>query len=404
MTLIIFFAFETSSLPTTGAVLASTTGGSEDLWAGIYSPQHDWLKCVNESCHRYIYNIQGMPLSFYEWNVPIMADTSSMCLKLSPNGSISSQDCGQPLQAVCELDCSPRDSNGTTKSFEEANTHCQSLNANLVVVKSLRDNWGLNQLSKKQGGLKHEAYIGLDPSTLTQACSPWDGCRGLKWLDGTPYEKNAVHWVLTTNGSASVGCFVMKHFQDSNGDNYQIIGVNDCDQRRAYSCNDQQAGDFFKLDHDKTEKGVSPTAYCHDIKEFLDSILIDRGVAYHDGEYRASIDEGKDHRTCSCFIFKDSTFKFNVVNSTGVRMMHILAISPIKESYEAILSMLEKVDFHHFVPHDLEYFLSQDLKCLNMISLFLWETDSWNEKFVERSIASLDHNFKAFVKTDGDVM
>ncbi|XP_059083170.1 uncharacterized protein LOC131880527 [Tigriopus californicus] len=199
-----------------------------------------------------------MPLSFYEWNVPIMADTSSMCLKLSPNGSISSQDCGQPLQAVCELDCSPRDecvnpnsamflqhgrwnvnfpdSNGTTKSFEEANTHCQSLNANLVVVKSLRDNWGLNQLSKKQGGLKHEAYIGLDPSTLTQACSPWDGCRGLKWLDGTPYEKNAVHWVLTTNGSASVGCFVMKHFQDSNGDNYQIIGVNDCDQRRAYSC------------------------------------------------------------------------------------------------------------------------------------------------------------------------
>lgn len=146
--------------------------------------------------------------------------------------------------------------------------------------------------------------------------------------------------------------------------------------------------EFFRVDEVETKDGTLPVAFCHDIKSFLETIVANRGVEWRDLIYRISIDEGRDHlKVSGSLIFKDSSMEITGSKSTSVRMMHLLALSPMKESYENIKILLEKLELEK-IPGELDYTFSQDLKCFNIMlglgnhrskfsCMFChWETDS----------------------------
>ncbi|XP_059083595.1 uncharacterized protein LOC131880891 [Tigriopus californicus] len=181
------------------------------------------------------------------------------CLELSQNSSLLSQDCQALLQPICEADCSHKDpcvqpsagmfqlhgrwianffaDDGAGKTFNEIKAICQNWNSEVVFAKELRDLWSPNWVVKKKGGPNKEMYIGLDPNSLTRACTAkeWvDNCEGLRWLDGTPYERRVATWGVETYGQTSVGCFILK--LNPSGTSVYIRGVNDCNVKRSAAC------------------------------------------------------------------------------------------------------------------------------------------------------------------------
>ncbi|TRY77228.1 hypothetical protein TCAL_11385 [Tigriopus californicus] len=232
--------------------------GPGSYWVGIYNPNHDWLECQNEGCQSRLFTVYGLVLNYYGLNVPIVVKKNYKCLELSQNSSLLSQDCQALLQPICEVDCSPKDpcnqphpdmyplhgrwvlnfliTNNNGKSFDDIKATCQSQNSQVTFIKEVRDLWNPDWLAKHKGGPHNEIYIGLDPSSLPKACTEreWiDTCEGLRWLDGTPYDRNVVSWGVETNGLASVGCFIVTN--SSTGRKY-IKGVNDCQVQRSSSC------------------------------------------------------------------------------------------------------------------------------------------------------------------------
>lgn len=123
------------------------------------------------------------------------------------------------------------------KTFSEIKSTCQAMNSKVVFVKERRDRWNPDWLARNEAGSSKEVYLGLDPSSLPRACTAkgWDDdCTGLKWLDGTPFERKIIDSGVETNGRTSVGCFVFK-FNSSTNQGY-IQGVTDCDVKRATTC------------------------------------------------------------------------------------------------------------------------------------------------------------------------
>lgn len=123
------------------------------------------------------------------------------------------------------------------KTFSQINSTCHGMSSQVAFVKELHDRWNPNWVVNNKGGPNKEMYIGLDPNTLPRACtaSGWDDhCQGLRWFDGTLYDRKVVAWGVETNGQTSVGCFIVTVDSATNG--IYIKGVNDCDVKRAAAC------------------------------------------------------------------------------------------------------------------------------------------------------------------------
>lgn len=123
------------------------------------------------------------------------------------------------------------------KSFEEVKVECQNMNSIVSVLKEASDHWAANWLIKNEGGPDKEMYVGLDPYSLQRRCTAdgWtDNCEGLRWLDGSPFERRAASFGVETNGLTSVNCFILT-VNSSTNQSY-IRGVRDCDVKRSASC------------------------------------------------------------------------------------------------------------------------------------------------------------------------
>lgn len=148
------------------------------------------------------------------------------------------------------------------KSFDEIQSTCLTMKSEVMYVKEARDLWSPDWVARRKGGPNKEMYIGLDPNGLRRACTAigWsDECEGLRWLDGTPYDRRVVTWGVETNGQTSIGCFIIT--LHSNSDQMYIRGVNDCEVKRTAACVSQclifpRCPIPFELDNGKSDWNI----------------------------------------------------------------------------------------------------------------------------------------------------
>ncbi|XP_059093671.1 uncharacterized protein LOC131888759 [Tigriopus californicus] len=117
-----------------------------------------------------------------------------------------------------------------------------------------------------------------------------------------------------------------------------------------------------------TNDAKMPLVYCTNVRALVDAVLQARGQKIEDTKLRLSIDEGRTFLKVSASIFStkpDNEEKMKMFKSTGVKRTFLLAITPMRETYESIAIILSKLSLDVQLG-DLEYFFAQDLKCFNI--------------------------------------
>lgn len=90
-----------------------------------------------------------------------------------------------------------------------------------------------------------------------------------------------------------------------------------------------------------------------------------RGAKNEDVILRLSIDEGGGFlKVSGNLVFREQTSETDHFKSSGVKRTFILAIAPIKETYNNVKLLLMHLNM--VLPEDLEEIFSQDLKCFNL--------------------------------------
>ncbi|XP_059083403.1 uncharacterized protein LOC131880727 [Tigriopus californicus] len=236
-------------------VLASIS--TEDKMETVMELTSHWLSCSDADCSGRLSNIFGKVFDYNDLQINIEVKINFRCLELK-TGKLSSLDCEALRQPVCEADCSPKDpcprpsknfyehqgrwvfnyfAHKDEQNFEDIIKACDESGAKVSFVKQPPDLWNINWVVRNRGGPSNEMYIGLDPKSLPRDCKAdgWtDLCEGLRWLDGTPYERRVVSVGVETNGKSSVGCFIVTINLSTN--QTYIKGVNDCGKERAAAC------------------------------------------------------------------------------------------------------------------------------------------------------------------------
>ncbi|XP_059082140.1 uncharacterized protein LOC131879751 [Tigriopus californicus] len=109
-----------------------------------------------------------------------------------------------------------------------------------------------------------------------------------------------------------------------------------------------------------------PIVFCKDSQGFFKFVLQERGYERLDVFLRLSIDEGRGFLKISGnLVNRNPQFETNRFKTSGVKQTFLLAIAPIKETYDHIKMMLAKLDLNF--GDDLEDIYSQDLKCINLV-------------------------------------
>lgn len=112
--------------------------------------------------------------------------------------------------------------------------------------------------------------------------------------------------------------------------------------------------------------GSYPVIFCNNPEEFIHSIVIERGITNEDIFLRLSIDEGKGFLKISGnLVLKNPANERSPFLTSGVKKTFILAIAPMKESYESIRILLPKLNLNF--SNNVEQQYSQDLKCCNIV-------------------------------------
>lgn len=139
--------------------------------------------------------------------------------------------------------------------------------------------------------------------------------------------------------------------------------------RDHLSLSNTQFLEVFSIDIVEGTNGCpTPIVYCCNLGALINFVLQQRKLAPSDVLVRLSIDEGRGFLKLSASFVKTTgqAEESSFFKSSGVKAMLILAITPMKETYDSVSSLLSRIDFQT-MPRNLKFIFAQDLKCINIV-------------------------------------
>lgn len=136
---------------------------------------------------------------------------------------------------------------------------------------------------------------------------------------------------------------------------------------RAFAEANQRFADLF-ITEDVTAPGDNttvPLVYCSDVETLVARVLNKRGIGSTGAFLRMSIDEGQSFLKVTVSIINEESGNDHNYKASGARRTMILAITPLKETYDSVALVMSKLQIDQLSP-ELKVIFSQDLKMFNL--------------------------------------